>query len=276
MITVLGATGLIGSHLAARLAASGADHLALSRGEDWTGRNLGHVIYCIGMTADFRSRPFETVDAHVCTLREVLRDCSFESLLYLSSARVYAGGEEPAAEDSVLRVAPADPDQLYNISKAMGESLALGCGKNTRVARISNVFGRDFKSRNFLATIIRDAVTDGSITLRSSRESSKDYVDIDDVAEALIKIAVHGAHRIYNVAGGSNVSNGELVGRIQELTGCRVEVAAGAPTIRFPRIDIGRMQSEFAFQPSSVLGRIGGLVEAYRAYYGDRDDTDRS
>jgi len=31
----------------------------------------GHVIYCIGLTADFRQKPFETIEAHVSKLAEV-------------------------------------------------------------------------------------------------------------------------------------------------------------------------------------------------------------
>ncbi len=272
MITVLGATGLIGSHLVRKLAESGTDHLAPRRGEELAGKSLGDIIYCIGMTADFRSRPFETVDAHVYALRDVLEGCAFDSLLYLSSARVYAGGGEPAREDDALRVAPVDPDHLYNISKAMGESLALGCGRNTRVARLSNVFGTDFESDNFLSAVIRDAVTTGRVILQTAPESAKDYVDIDDVVDGLLDIATRGRHRLYNLASGANTSNGALMRGLEDLTGCRVEVAPGAPATRFPLIDIGRMRSEFGFRPAGVLDRLGDLVAAYKAHYGGSND----
>lgn len=265
MITVLGAEGFIGSHVVRRLAESGSEHFAPRRGEPLTGRDLGDIIYCIGMTADFRARPFETVDAHVCTLRDVLRDCSFESLLYLSSTRLYAGGKEPATEENALTIQPQDPDQLYNISKAMGESLALGSDKKVRVARLSNVFGADLNSPNFLSTIIRDSLRDGKVILRTSLDSSKDYVGIDDVVDGLLDIARNGRHALYNVASGTNVSNGELMEKIAGSTGCRVEIAEGAATVNFPLIDIGRMRSEFGFRPQNLLDKVCKLVEACRA-----------
>ena len=38
-------------------------------------KNLGHVIYCIGVTGDFRKKPFDTVEAHVCLLSKILKQC---------------------------------------------------------------------------------------------------------------------------------------------------------------------------------------------------------
>jgi len=61
-----------------------------TRDESLDGRDLGHIIYCIGITADFRRRPHDTITAHVTKLQEVLTRTSFESLVYLSSTRVYS------------------------------------------------------------------------------------------------------------------------------------------------------------------------------------------
>jgi len=33
-------------------------------------KQLGHVIYSIGLTGDFRERPFDMVEAHVCLLKK--------------------------------------------------------------------------------------------------------------------------------------------------------------------------------------------------------------
>src|SRR6476659_903845 len=89
--TVLGAGGLIGSRLATSLARAGHEVFAPPRDHELNGEPLGHVIYAIGVTADFRTRPFDTVAAHVCQLQKVLSEGHFDSLLYLSSTRVYQG-----------------------------------------------------------------------------------------------------------------------------------------------------------------------------------------
>jgi len=76
--TVLGAGGFIGSHLLAHLRQAGHDCFAPARGDATLfAEELGHVIYCIGLTADFRSRPFDTVRAHVCLLADVLEKAPF-------------------------------------------------------------------------------------------------------------------------------------------------------------------------------------------------------
>ena len=156
MITILGASGFIGSQLARKLAAGGANYRAIGRNDPIPNENLGHVIYCIGVTADFRTRPLDTVEAHVCALIELIRGHQFESLLYLSSTRVYAG-DDSSNEEKPLHVSPPNAPDLYNISKVMGESIVLNCAPNARVARLSNVYGPDFDSDNFLPSIVRDA-----------------------------------------------------------------------------------------------------------------------
>jgi nucleoside-diphosphate-sugar epimerase len=263
MITVLGASGFIGSHLVKKLRETGVEYFAPGR-EELPKTQLGNIIYCIGLTADFRTKPFETVNAHVCHLAEVLQSYEFDSLLYLSSTRVYATNLQVAREQDSLQVAPLNPSDLYNISKAMGESIALNCGRRTRVARISNVYGGDFASDNFLSAIIREAMTSKKVVLQTSSNSVKDYLSVEDVVDGLIDIAIRGRERIYNLASGVNVSNGELAESLHSLTGCTVEFSPEAPTVSFPRISIERMQNEFNFRPSQVLGAMPHLTELYR------------
>lgn len=264
MITVLGASGFIGQRLTERLRELNLERYAPARDEGLAGKHLGDVIYCIGLTADFRGRPFDTVEAHVCKLLQILRSCDFDSLLYLSSTRLYDVVEGSTTEENALRVAPLNPSDLYNISKAMGESITLNCGHHTRVARISNVYGGDFASANFLSTIIREAITGGKIVLQTSAASAKDYVSVNDVVDGLIQITIRGRERIYNLAGGVNVSNSELAESLRGLTNCAIEFSPAAPTVSFPRINIERMQTEFNFTPSRVLSDLPDLLKLYK------------
>jgi nucleoside-diphosphate-sugar epimerase len=263
MITILGASGFIGSHLVNRLQKYKLEFQAFGRGDSLPSTNLGRVIYCIGLTADFRSKPFETVEAHVCTLLELVRNCQFDSLLYLSSTRLYAGSDS-SDEEQLLRVSPHHASDLYNISKLMGESITLNCGRTGRVARIANVYGPDFKSDNFLASVLRQAVNGEKIVLHTAPDSEKDYVWIADVVEQLIWIAAEGKEQIYNVASGVNVSNRELAEKLGQLMGCEVAFAAEAPLIKFPPITVKRVRREFGFIPSTLLPDLPWLVQLYK------------
>jgi len=262
MITVLGASGFVGSHLVQRLKETGLEYQAIARGDALPTGNLGNAIYCIGLTADFRSKPLETVDAHVCTLVDLLRRAEFDSFLYLSSTRLYLESKSTNESQQLFVKAP-NPDDLYNMSKAMGESVVLNCKSNTRVARLSNVYGCDFTSDNFLSQLLRQVVAGERIVLQTARDSAKDYVNVSDVVNGLIQIATSGRERIYNVASGVNVSHRELETRLRSLRSCTIEFVPNSSVATFPQIDISRMRAEFSFAPSFVLDDLPDLIHCY-------------
>jgi nucleoside-diphosphate-sugar epimerase len=269
-ITVLGASGFIGSHISEVLRQRDLEYSIPAREEDLSGRDLGSVIYAIGLTADFRSKPLETVSAHVCRLLDVIKNCRFDSLIYLSSTRLYGPGSASADEEDPITVRPLDPGDLYNISKAMGESLALTATEKSIVVRLSNVYGPDSISANFLSDIIRAALKEKKITFATALASEKDYVDVAGVANVLVNMATRQcSHRIYNVARGSNRSNQTLADRISALTGCKIEVAPHAPNISYPQIKVSRVKQEFDFEPSDVLNDMEKLVNFYRGLDGE-------
>jgi nucleoside-diphosphate-sugar epimerase len=256
--TVLGGHGVIGRALVAGLRASAHSVDVLGRGDAWDpNADWGHAIYAVGMTADFRTRPFETVDAHVGLLSSALRHRRFDTFLYLSSTRIYLDADS-TAETARLRVAPSDPSDLYNLSKLLGESLCLSIPRpGIRVARLSNVVGgQDEASENFIPSLLREARS-GRIFLQTDLMSAKDYIHIDDVLRLLPMISTSGAQRIYNVASGVSIEHGQWIERLRALTGCRVEVALDAPRVCFPPIDVRRIRAEFGHHPRSALTVVG-------------------
>ena len=127
-ITVLGAEGWIGSALVADLKRCKRSVVAIGRSHlhAWLNDNQpqGPVIYAIGLTADFRQRPHDTVQAHVSLLSQVLQREGINQLLYLSSTRVYARSAS-TQEDATLACLSSDSSDLYNLSKLLGEALVL-------------------------------------------------------------------------------------------------------------------------------------------------------
>ena len=263
--TILGASGFIGSNLVKHLERLGKEVLTPDRDDPSIyEENLGHVIYSIGLTSDFRKKPYETVRAHVCHLIDILENTNFESFLYLSSTRVYIKSTI-SEETTTLRINPSDPEDLYNLSKLLGESVCFASGYPTvRVARLSNVFGIDLSSNNFLTSLIKDAFEKGAIFLGTTLNSEKDYISIRDVVDMLPQISKMGRQRCYNVASGVNVTNRAIVKRIQEITNCSVEISKYAATISFPKISVKRVQDEFCFSPDLLLSSLDDLILRYR------------
>lgn len=261
MFTVLGAGGFIGGALAASLRKNGAEVFAPTRGDASVfSRPLGHVIYSIGLTADFRQRPYDTAHAHVSFLTDILERTNYDSITYLSSTRVYAGGTD-CSPGARLGVNPADPSDLYNVTKIAGESLCLNAAEGKgRVVRLSNVVGvAATASENFIDGIVAEALA-GRIVMGSAPESSKDYVNLSDVVELLPKIAGTGERAIYNLASGKNLRNDTWTDRLRELTGCEVSYAVGCPVWSFPEIDITDTVREFGFSPGSALDILPALI----------------
>jgi nucleoside-diphosphate-sugar epimerase len=266
--TILGASGSIGSSLERALIDCGAQVYAPKRGDsEILRRPLGHVVYCVGLTADFRTRPFETVDAHVEFLRRLLEHGAYDSMLYLSSTRVYRGltlGDE----DTALLIRPSDPDDLYNASKLLGETLCLTAHTaRTRVARISNVVGPGARAPSFVLSLVRSALETGTIRLEAHAESTKDYVDIRDVVDVLPRI-LDGSERIYNVASSVQTTHGEVAEMIGEITGALVAVDYDAPIQTFPAISTARVQREFGFSPRPLRSSLVDMVDTERALRG--------
>ena len=263
--TVLGGEGFIGGRLKLRLAERGFEVRTPARAElpDLRGE-LGHVIYAIGVTADFRSRPWDTIEAHVSLPSRLLQGIRCRSFLYLSSTRVYAHALS-TREEAGLPVNPSDPDELYNLSKLAGEAICLAQSAHTvRVARLSNVYGYEANSQNFLPSLIREALETGRIALRSAAGSAKDYVSVDAAADLLIDIALGGKHRLYNVASGVNTRAGDIAEAIGRATGATVEILPGAPEVSFAPIDVARLNAEFRHRPSPLLADLPDLVGVYR------------
>ena len=262
--TVFGSKGYIGSAFHNYLKSQNIECLTpdVRNGKIPKG-NLGHVIYAIGVP-DFKQNPMKTIDAHVFLLNKLLNEINFESFLYISSTRIYFNAIS-TDENSSLVVNPSDFDNLYNISKIMGEAICnMSKKQNVRVVRLSNVTGNNFDSNIFLSSIIQDAIKFKKIILQTSLDSEKDYVYIDDILGILQKIVLHGKRSVYNIASGQNLSNEKIVKKLQEITGCEFKVAENAKKYSFLPISIKQIKKEFNFEPTPILNKFEEIICAYQ------------
>lgn len=227
--TIVGAGGFVGSHVVERLRATGYETWCPEREDPaLRQRDLGRILYCAGLTGDFRTRPFATVEAHVSLLARLIEGASFERIVYLSSTRLYDALTTGIGEESrPIPVDPTNAEHLYELSKLLGENLTLTrSGGRGTVARLSYVFGWENSAQGFLSEWLRAAQQNLSITLDSSPGFARDYIHIEDAAAALIAMADGETSGIVNVARGETLSN-EDIAAVFRKHGWKVQFSRG-------------------------------------------------
>ena len=258
--TVFGAAGFVGSALAAALAEQGWQVNALTGRERPSGA-LGHVFFCAGTTSDFRTRRFDTIEAHVTLVANLLKTAEFDSFVYLSTTRIYRGAES-GREETSLHVNPNEPHDLYNLSKLTGESICLTDPRPmVRIARLSNVYGAADRSENFLTSVLRDAIDVGRVHIGIAPEHAKDYVALEDVVTALARFPDRATSRLINLASGVSVTNRRIATRVAELTGADFSFGDDRG-LDFPVLEVPRLRDELGVVPRQLDDALPELVAA--------------
>jgi nucleoside-diphosphate-sugar epimerase len=262
--TVVGARGFIGSAFVRVLRERGSDVVEMTHDQALCADgDLGHIIYASGVAWDAGKRVAEAVRMHVDVPLALLRK-HLRSFTYVSSTRVY-GDSTKTHETAPAYVAQGD---VYAATKAAGEIIVLGDSRpELRVVRLSNVYGRSFRSGLMSSDFLRQAAVTGIIAVRSSADSEKDHVSVEDVVDVTLRIASSGKERVYNIAAGRNTKQGELLERIAAVSGCRIDVRAGSSTVAFAPIDVARIRSEFDFRAHDILDDVPGLWRDFEGHF---------
>ncbi len=263
--TIVGGRGFIGRALCASLRERGADVAILAHRDPLPTGGLGHVVYTSGVASSSAGNPSYAYGAHVEGVGRILDGGRFDSLLFLSSTRVY-GASTDTAEGAPLTVAPETGRDVYRVSKIAGEALCLAHpAPAVRVARLSNVAGASFDSSLFLSDVLRQAAGTGRVRLHTTRTSAKDYITIGDVCRYLTAIAQTGRARLYNVAQGENVDNAAICDFLT-AHGVAIEIDADAATAVTPPIDVRRLRSEFGPPRETLPAYLPELFDRFVAH----------
>lgn len=127
-------------------------------------------------------------------------------MVFLSSAGVYGNPTElPVREDTVLK--PLSP---YALHKVMCEDICRyfinNYGMDIKIARIFSAYGAGLRKQIFWDMYSKLKNT-GELELFGTGSESRDYIYIDDVAQALFLIATKPSnHIVFNVANGKEIT----------------------------------------------------------------------
>lgn len=237
-LVITGATGFIGGALGRAALSRGLNVIGLTRSRLHCDApfttltltdpaDLGSVLRGVGPVrvihaASPGTRPEERSSTtlvegcvtYTLALVEACAGIAVERIVNVSSWSAYA---DPAPANPVLSEdAPLNRTNLYGAAKAsaelMGSALAAKHGLEFHTARLFNVYGPG-EARARLLPHVMSHLTRGERVALTPGMQERDFVFIDDVADALISLAVADAlpSDVYNVASGRPVSVRALV-----------------------------------------------------------------
>lgn len=151
-------------------------------------------------------------------------------VVFASTGDVYTAAPEPHSE-----LAPIGPLTLYGLTKVNGEHLvrrAIRRGVDARIARLFNVFGPGDRTPHVLPDIINGLTRGGTLAL-GCLDAIRDYVYVDDVAQALAALARYqGDARIFNIGTGVGRSVRDLLEAVLNAWGHPVTVVTDPAKLR--------------------------------------------
>ncbi|WKU45803.1 dTDP-glucose 4,6-dehydratase [Streptomyces sp. VNUA116] len=193
-----------------------------------------------------------------------------DRVLHVSTDEVYGSLESGTwTEDS-----PLLPNSPYAASKASSDLIVRAYhrthGLDVRVTRCSNNYGPYQHPEKLIPNFVTRLLTGRRVPLYGDGLNVREWLHVDDHCRALHLVLTKGrAGEIYNIGGGSGMSNREMTERLLALLGAdwgmvrHVEDRLGHD-FRYA-IDDSKIREELGYAPRwSIESGLGSVVDWYR------------
>lgn len=155
----------------------------------------------------------------------------------LSSAAVYAPSAKPLSEAD----SPVGPVDVYGWTKLQGEEYARLFMRRRKIeaaiVRLFNVIGPGETNPHILPEVIAQLRSGQTTLMLGNIESKRDFVDVRDVAEALLRLGESPLEPadgppIVNVGSGTTYSVRELLDHVREISGIDFRIGQDPAKLR--------------------------------------------
>lgn len=207
--------------------------------------------------------------------------------LHISTDEVY-GSLGPSG--LFTETSPYQPNSPYAASKASSDMMVRAWHKTygfpALISNCSNNYGPNQFPEKLIPVVILNAIAGKPIPVYGNGENVRDWLHVDDHADALLKLVAEGrVGETYNIGGNAEVRNIDLVRQIcRELDTLRPGQAPHDRLIRFVEdrpghderyaIDASKIKTELGWTPSATLDR--GIRETVAWYVKNQDWCDKA
>jgi len=283
---VMGANGFIGHHLYQHLSKITTRENIIPLGKNQNINNLPNYIQCdVNNTEDIKNKllplsfdiifyliantdptrdikNFDTiVDFNVDALKNTLNllvNKKIDRLFFFSTCEVYGNNVFSCSEECLT-----NPISLYSLSKVMSESLLQFYGNQYAlpytILRPSLIYGIMQDQRYFIPQAI-DRLSNYDSFNMTEGEQTRDFIYIDDLCDAVLKILEHKVFlkEIVNISSDNEISLKDLVTKLQSILNTKTIIKFGALPYRKNeimryKINNSKLQIHTGWTPKTTL-----------------------
>ncbi|WP_031514505.1 dTDP-glucose 4,6-dehydratase [Streptomyces sp. NRRL F-5123] len=207
------------------------------------------------------------------TLLDAALRTGVRTFVHISTDEVYGSIDEGSWPETH----PLQPNSPYSASKAASDLLALSYhrthGLDVRVTRCSNNYGHHHFPEKVIPLFVTNLLDGLPVPLYGDGGNVRDWLHIDDHVQGIDLVRTGGrAGEVYNIGGGTELSNKELTGLLLEACGAGWEsvehVADRKGHDRRYSVDCTKIRTELGYRPTKDFAE--GLAETVRWYRDNR------
>ena len=213
------------------------------------------------------------VETNVLGTQKLLDAClrhGIDRFVHLSTDEVYGSIEEGEWTEEW----PLEPNSPYAASKAGSDLIARSYfrthGMNLSITRCSNNYGPYHFPEKLIPLFVTNLMDDKHVPLYGTGENVRDWLHVDDHCRGIAMVYAKGrAGEVYNIGGGTQLTNVEITKKLLELMGKdwsyvdHVEDRKGHD-LRYC-VDITKIQNELGYEPQVPFEQgLADVVQWYR------------